>query len=170
MNARGNTTRRVASTHYAVLDGGTPPPILTWDLTWTGEGYPHPDLGWRVLPVSRMGVPPPCPGRRVPLCQQDGGTSPPPGVNRLKILPSIILQMRAVKTIGRMSQFLIQRLPVLIKRKESFDIVKRPEECCTQNQGFNQEKRKQFVCTFCYVEKLFSINLKLPWLVQISGI
>ena len=42
-----HTTRRVASTHYAVPDGVYP---LSWDLTWTpfpgldGGGYPFPGL------------------------------------------------------------------------------------------------------------------------------
>ena len=76
-------------------------PIQTWDgvpgmgwgaphldLRWDTLPSPHPDLGWGT-PISRMGYPSPC----LDLGQ---GTSPPTSVNRLEILPSPILWMRAV--------------------------------------------------------------------------
>ena len=64
------TARCVASTRYAVPVGGYPPPP-SWDLTWMG------------LPPSQVWM--------------GGYPSPPPAdVNRLKILPSLILWMRAV--------------------------------------------------------------------------
>ena len=67
-----HTAHRVASTLYAVPVGGTPSPILTWDLDGGGYSHPanreyphpangrvpHPDLLWDT-PVSRMGVPHP---------------------------------------------------------------------------------------------------------------
>ena len=100
-------------------DGGTPwdgvPPVQTW------EGVPHPELG-RGYPLSRpgkgyptpsrtgkeyptpsrtgKGIPPSRPGKGYPPSHQpDGGIPPPPpaDVSRLKILPSLILRMRAVK-------------------------------------------------------------------------
>ena len=55
-----------------ILDGVPPPPSrMGQPITWTwDEVLPHLDLGW--------------------------GSPPPASVNRLKILPSLILRMRAV--------------------------------------------------------------------------
>ena len=59
-----------------------PPPI-------SRMGYPHPDLRWDTLPSGPgMGYPP-------PVVQTWDGV-PPTNVSRLKILPSLILGMRAV--------------------------------------------------------------------------
>ena len=115
-----HTVRCVASTRYVVPVGGTP---QSWPGTWPGQGggYPRPELGWgtpTVLTlgpkhwVHLLGVLPTMPWDRVPFCQQDGanplswpltwyGVPPPPpaGVNRLKMLYSVILRIRAVKII-----------------------------------------------------------------------
>ena len=73
---------------------GYPPPDLGWGTPQSaGWGtpspsrpkwctQPHPDLGWRTPPCLDLGWGTPAP--------------PPTSVNRLKILPSIILRMRAV--------------------------------------------------------------------------
>ena len=79
---------------------GTPPP-----QTWDGVPPHHPDLAgvppppqtWDGIPPHHQdlaGVPPPPPSR------PGSGTPPPPAsVNRLKILPSPILRMRAVNIL-----------------------------------------------------------------------
>ena len=85
------------------LDLGWAPPGWTWD------GVPPPclNLGWG-SPRQQDGVPPSRPGMGVPHhvdlgwgylpCPDLGrGTAPPlASVNRLKILPSLILRMRVV--------------------------------------------------------------------------
>ena len=99
---------------------GYPHQVLTRGVPW---GTPFSDLGWEYPLVSRMGYPlfgpgmgysPSRPGMRNPLSAGWGtptpiqtwdGVSPiwtwdgvpPANVNRLKILPSLILQMRAVR-------------------------------------------------------------------------
>ena len=69
-----HTARRVASTRYTAPIGV---PLPSWDLTWTG-GTPA------GVPLPRQGVP------GVPL---------PAMVDKVKILPSVILRMRAVMRI-----------------------------------------------------------------------
>ena len=90
-----HTARRVVSACFADGGGGVPHPVLdrrgypgllqiwTWDEVppvWTWDGVPPIQTWDRVPPPSRpeMGYP------------------PPTSVDRLKILPSIILRMRAV--------------------------------------------------------------------------
>ena len=104
------TVRRVASACFAD-EGGTPgyplpagwgtpvqtwdgiPPILTWDGVppiWTWNGVP-PVLTWDGVPPLQTwdGV--------LPHLDLGWDTPPPPtSVDRLKILPSLILRMRAV--------------------------------------------------------------------------
>ena len=69
-----------------------------------GVPPPHPDLGWGT-PLSKHGMGyPPSAGwctpiqswDEVPLTQFWDGVAPPASVDRLKILPSLILRMRAV--------------------------------------------------------------------------
>ena len=61
--------------------GGVPgvPPILTWDLTWTGGtlGTPYPDLGVDILPFR--------PGMRYP--HPDLGWGIPPSRSRNRVPP-----------------------------------------------------------------------------------
>ena len=74
-------------------DGVPPHPHL--DLGW---GTPHLDLRWGTLPVWIWDVVPPGMGSPLPRLDLGRGTSPPlpASVDRLKLLPSLILRMRAV--------------------------------------------------------------------------
>ena len=98
---------------HPVLGGGTLGylPVSTWDLTWTGvppiktwdRGTPCPDVGMRYPPPHPdlgMGYLPP------PVQTWDWvppphlqGRVPPTSVNRLKILPPLILRMWAVTSL-----------------------------------------------------------------------
>ena len=91
------------------------PPILTWlgegYLPWLGVGNPPPILTWlegtvptlaggylpwyRYPSPTKVGTPPAKVGTPLPSGPVQG--TPPPGVNRLKTLPSAILRMRSVK-------------------------------------------------------------------------
>ena len=108
-----HTACHVASGRYAAVSpgGGEGTPIQSWAgggtpiQSWIGgapcsSGWevPHPVLSW-------MGVPPSGLDARVPLCPDmlrgyspvsKMGSPPPASVDRLKILPSLILRMWAV--------------------------------------------------------------------------
>ena len=83
-------------------------------------GTPHPDLGWGT-PHQQNGVPPPVwTWDEVPSIWTWDGVTPPPksrpemgyphlaSVNRLKLLPSVILRMRAVKIHPRTFTYLCE--------------------------------------------------------------
>ena len=80
--------------------GGVPHPVLDRGVSHSADGgYPHPDLGWGT-PISIMGYPYLSgPGMGYPTVQTWDGVppSPPASMDRLKLLPSLILWMRAVK-------------------------------------------------------------------------
>ena len=106
-----HTAHRIASARYATLSngwGGYPIQSWWWGVPgvppspsrpgWGYPGYPHhPDLGWGTPTQTWEGVPPPPlrPGMGYPPQTWDG-LPPPTSVDRLKILPSPILWMRAV--------------------------------------------------------------------------
>ena len=97
--------------HIVMDGGGVPHPVLEYSLSaGPGMGYPPPDLGWgSPLPVRTWdGYPP-------PLVHTWEGVLPLAGVNRLKVLPSLILRMRAV-TITRTEPPNFRHLQVMTAR------------------------------------------------------
>ena len=75
--------------------------IVNKEVPWDG-GNPPPHQQDEVSPVLTWDGVPPCQQDGVPLhiLTWDRATSPTAGVNRLKILPSVILRMRAVMMAG----------------------------------------------------------------------
>ena len=100
----GNPCKEGWSTPLVGKDGGTP---------WLGRmGYPSCQQGWGTPWLGRMRVPPRWEGWGIPLVSWMGVTpSPPAGVNKLKILPSIILWMRAVIKSRKCSSVLGVQIP-----------------------------------------------------------
>ena len=107
VNARG-TPPAEAQVLALLMGGGGGGGVIQ---SWTGEGYP-PSWSWMGYPRQQnkvpscpnlgWGTPSPSSGPGVgysPVWTRDGVPPPrPQSVNRLKLLPSLILRMRAVKT------------------------------------------------------------------------
>ena len=113
-----HTTHRVASTRCVSGPGGTQSQVWGGGFLVPGlegvphprsggypvpgqEGYPIPGLGGYPVPCAggTPGIPLPRPGMGYPPTWTWDGVPPPPAsVNRLKILPHVILRMRAVIT------------------------------------------------------------------------
>ena len=104
-----HTARRIESARFADGGRGVPHPVLDGGgggypiQSWMGGRVPHPVLDGGT-PSSPGWYPPPLfrPGMGCPHPDQGQGTRPrppppPTSVDRLKILPSLILGMRAVK-------------------------------------------------------------------------
>ena len=101
----------------AILGRGGTPSNLSWGVypevprsipDLDGGNLSRPDLGWGTPPHQQNGYPPSGPGmgyppniwtwdRAPPSTQTWDRVPPPTSVNRLKLLPSLILRMRGVK-------------------------------------------------------------------------